>query len=440
LGFKVLTVSQLNRDVRNLLEYEYPRVWVEGEISNLARPASGHIYFSLKDKGGQIRCAMFRNRLLNSGFNPKNGLQVLLQGKVSLYEGRGDYQLIVDNIQAAGEGLLQQQFEQLKNKLSQQGLFDSSCKQPLPIHPQRIGIITSPSGAAIQDVLNVLKRRFPQIPLVIYPVSVQGEQAVPDIMKAINVAQKRNECDVLMLIRGGGSIEDLWAFNNEGVALAIYHCRLPIITGVGHETDFTIADFVADVRAPTPSAAAEIISPDRHELMNNYAKLESQLIQIMTHKLAQQSQKLQWLQKQLQQCHPLNQCEQKSQRLDELEYRLISLQNKWLMKKQSRLQEVQQTIQQRHPAKLIEKYQMTVQHQKQQLNQLIQSKIQQNKQSLSGFSRALDMVSPLATLSRGYAIATHQKTKQVIYSADEAKSGDLINVKVKQGEMTCEVK
>jgi exodeoxyribonuclease VII large subunit len=262
---EIYSISELNSEARVLLEKRFPLIWVEGEISNLARPASGHIYFSLKDEAAQVRCAMFKmhNRLVN--FQPKNGQQVLARVRISLYEARGEFQLIVEHMEETGDGALRRQFELLKQKLFEEGLFDEAHKQALPFLPTQLGVITSPSGAAIRDILSVLKRRFPGIPVLIYPVPVQGTEAPQAIVESIHSAAKCQDCDLLILARGGGSLEDLWAFNEETVARAINACPIPIVTGIGHEIDFTIADFVADYRAPTPSAAAEFISPDHTE-------------------------------------------------------------------------------------------------------------------------------------------------------------------------------
>ena len=266
---QILSVSQLNRQTRQLLETHLPLIWVEGELSNFACPASGHWYFSLKDEQAQVRCAMFRNRnsrvRLPSGGRPGNGLQVLVRCRVSLYEGRGEFQLIVEHMEEAGLGALQRRFEQLKNKLDSEGLFTTEHKQPLPALPRRIGVITSPTGAAIQDILQVLQRRFAAIPVTIYPTAVQGQEAIAGLTHAIEQANDHGSCDVLIVGRGGGSMEDLWAFNEESVARAIFASDIPIISAVGHEVDFTIADFVADQRAPTPSAAAELLSPDSRD-------------------------------------------------------------------------------------------------------------------------------------------------------------------------------
>ncbi|MCP5022944.1 MAG: exodeoxyribonuclease VII large subunit, partial [bacterium] len=257
----IYSVSRLNSEVRAVLDASFPLLWVEGEISNLARPSSGHIYFSLKDPHSQVRCAMFRMKRQRLRFEPENGMQVLVRARPNLYEARGDFQLSIEHMELGGEGLLRQAFEELKQRLDQEGLFDSGQKRPLPQFPRQIGVITSPSGAAIRDMISVLKRRLPAIPVVIYPVQVQGDRSAVDINQAVQLANRRSECDLLILTRGGGSLEDLMAFNDEQVARAIAASEIPIISAIGHEIDFTIADFVADQRAPTPSAAAELATP-----------------------------------------------------------------------------------------------------------------------------------------------------------------------------------
>ncbi|MDX1433546.1 MAG: exodeoxyribonuclease VII large subunit, partial [Gammaproteobacteria bacterium] len=261
----VYTVSELNMQARALLEERFPRIWVQGEISNLARPRSGHIYFSLKDDRCQLRCAMFRMHNQRIDFTPEDGMQVLAQGRVSIYPERGDFQLIVQFLEEAGAGALRRAFEALKQRLAAEGLFDEALKRPIPALPRQIGVVTSPTGAALHDIVSILARRFPAIPVLVYPVPVQGADAAPEIARMLDVASARAECDVLILARGGGSLEDLWAFNDEGVARAIRRSQVPVVTGVGHEVDVTIADFAADARAATPSAAAELVSPDVRE-------------------------------------------------------------------------------------------------------------------------------------------------------------------------------
>ena len=319
---QVYTVSELNRLARQLLEQDLPRMWVSGEISNLARPASGHLYFSLKDERAQIRCALFRGASRGGTFVPENGMQVLARGRVSLYEPRGDYQLIVDHLEPAGEGLLRRRLEELKQKLAAAGLFDPARKRPLPTLPKAIGVITSPSGAAVRDIVHILKRRFPAIPVIIYPVQVQGEQAKFDIVKAFETAARRAECEVLILARGGGSLEDLWAFNEEIVAQAIADCPIPVVSGVGHEIDFTIADLVADVRAPTPSGAAELVVPDSRDWLRHLQALERRTVMASQRTLDTVLTQQRQLAARLARCHPGYQLRQHAQRLDELRHQL----------------------------------------------------------------------------------------------------------------------
>ena len=291
----VYTVSRLNREAKVLLEGSFPPIWIEGEISNLSRPASGHVYFSLKDAQAQVRCAFFRQHRRLLGITLKDGLHILARARVSLYEGRGDYQIIIEYMEDAGEGALRRAFDALKQRLLQEGLFDVAHKKPLPRLPRRLGIITSPSGAVLHDILTTLRRRFPGIAVLVYPVPVQGEGAAEKIADAIRFAGKRGDCDALILARGGGSLEDLWAFNEEIVARAIYTCTIPIVSGVGHETDFTIADMVADARAPTPTAAAEMLSPDQQEWLAQFARFEARLLTGIQGQLRSHQQHLDWL-------------------------------------------------------------------------------------------------------------------------------------------------
>ena len=290
-----ISVSELNQRARTLLEGGLARLWVEGEISNLARPASGHLYFSLKDESAQIRCAWFRQRQRGRSGDLANGDQMLALGRVSLYEARGDYQLIVEQIEPAGEGLLRRRFDELKKKLDAEGLFDAGLKRALPELPARIGIVTSPSGAAVRDVISVLRRRFPAVPVIVYPAAVQGAAAVPELKRALETAARRAECDVLILARGGGSLEDLWAFNEEALARAIRQSPIPVISAVGHEVDVTIADLVADRRAPTPSGAAEIAVPEQAEWRQRVGQLGRRLSGQMNRLLQNQQQRCDWL-------------------------------------------------------------------------------------------------------------------------------------------------
>ncbi|MEL7450439.1 MAG: exodeoxyribonuclease VII large subunit, partial [Pseudomonadota bacterium] len=318
----VFTVARLNQEARAVLESGLGIVWVEGELSNLARPASGHLYFSLKDGRAQVRCAMFRQRNRALRFAPRDGLKVLVRARVSLYEPRGDFQLQVDHMEAGGEGALRLAFEALKTKLAAEGLFDERPDRELPSLPQRVGVITSPSGAVIRDILNVLRRRFPALPVLIYPVAVQGDAAAGQIVAALERAGRRADCDVIVLARGGGSLEDLWPFNEEAVARAIHACPIPVVSAVGHETDVTIADFTADLRAPTPSAAAELIVPDRADLARHVGSLVERAQRAARRHFERQRERLRWLEGRLQQCHPGQRLHTQAQRLDELEARL----------------------------------------------------------------------------------------------------------------------
>ena len=427
---EIYSVSELNAEVRDLIESNYPSIWVEGEISNLARPASGHIYFSLKDDAAQVRCAMFRmsNRLLK--FKPDNGNQVLLRARVSLYEARGDFQLIVDYMEESGDGLLRKQFEALKLKLAEEGLFDSAHKKQIPALPTQIGVVTSPSGAAVRDILSVLKRRFPSIPVIIYPIPVQGEDAPPAIVKMLAKANERNECDVLILSRGGGSLEDLWAFNDEKVARAIFKSKIPVVCGVGHEIDVTIADFVADVRAPTPSAAAELVSPNRAEWINAVSQTGNRITRLMLQKLANAGQQLSWLQKRI--IHPQQRIERIAQRMDELEQRLQHLFKIRQQHNLARLSTLDTRLQQCNPKHRVEKLILQQKSLTRRLNAAMLRNMEQTRNRLNNLSRALDAVSPLATLGRGYAIVKSSQGK-IVKDASQLKIGEEITTQLEKG-------
>lgn len=342
-----MTVSELNRLARSVLEQSFPLFWVSGEISNLTRAASGHWYFSLKDVGAQVRCVMFKGRNSYLDWSPKEGDKVEARATVTLYEARGDFQLTVEFLQRAGLGALFEAFEKLKLKLQAEGLFDVAFKKPLPAHPQKIGIVTSPDAAALRDVLTTLKRRMPSIPIIIYPTPVQGKGAAMLIADAIDQASERAECDVLIICRGGGSIEDLWQFNEEIVARAIANCTIPTISGVGHETDFTICDFVADTRAATPTAAAELITPSRDALLNGLSQLKLQLAKNIQYILSQRAQTLDYLARRL--ISPLQQIEQQKSQLAQIAYRLNSNINQHLQTKQHNLIRLSQNLQHLNP-------------------------------------------------------------------------------------------
>jgi len=402
---KIYTVARLNQEVQRQLEGGFGTLWLQAELSNLSRPGSGHWYFSLKDSQAQIRCAMFRGRNRHVNFSPEAGDEVLVRGKLSLYAPRGDFQLIVEHMEAAGAGRLQAEFEKTRQRLQLDGWFDAERKQPLPHQPTRIGVVTSPTGAAIRDVLTVLKRRFPVASVIVYPTLVQGAEAAPKIAQAIALANERAETDVLLLVRGGGSIEDLWAFNDMPVAEAIRASHIPLVCGVGHEVDVTIADLVADQRAPTPSAAAEMVTPDREQLDENLLESITRLQrawQISQARREQQS--LQWRAR-LDNCHPQRRIEQRQQRVDEMERRV--------------LQQAKRQLAQRQLA-------LAWEHQQQQA---------ENRLAIA--ARALNSVSPLATLERGYAIV--QRDNEVISNASDLTPGDKIEARLAQGSVQATV-
>jgi exodeoxyribonuclease VII large subunit len=434
---EIFSVSQLNRFAREVIEDSLPLVWVEGEISNLSRPSSGHIYFTLKDELAQVRCAFFRGRPRDTKLSLENGAQVLVRTRVSIYEARGDFQLIVDYLEEAGDGKLRRAFELLKEKLAEEGLFDPNAKKPLPQMPQRIGIITSPTGAAIRDVLSVLHRRFPAIQVIIYPTQVQGENAAKQIVHAIQCANQQAFCDVIILTRGGGSLEDLWPFNEEIVARAIFASVIPIVSAVGHEIDFTIADFVADFRAPTPSAAAELVSPNQIEWQTNLLRLQQRLIALMHRTLTEQKQHVSYLQKRLR--HPGDLLREQMQRLDYVEQALRRAILSALQEKLVTLNTVYLTLSHHNPAQTIIINVAKLIELSTRLEQTIKQKISYSRQELQSLMRALDTVSPLATLERGYAIVSEKKSGNVVHAATEVKVDDKIRVRLLEGSLLCNV-
>lgn len=436
---EIYTVSRLNREVRLLLEGSFPLLWVEGEISNFAAPHSGHWYFGIKDSSAQIRCAMFRTQNTKLKFLPKDGMHVLIKARISLYEGRGDYQLLVEHIEDAGEGKLRQEFEALKKRLQEAGLFSDAHKKPLPPIPQKIGIITSPTGAAIRDILSVLNRRFPLAEIIIYPSLVQGDLAADNLVKAIQLANQRNECDVLILSRGGGSLEDLWPFNEERVAYAIHQSTLPIISGIGHEVDFTIADFVADVRAPTPSAAAELIAPDTTDILEMLAYDQKQLGRLIKQQLQIKLQQLTFIQKNLQQQHPKHRLAEQAQRLDLYESTLVRLQTKLLTAYSAKVHMLNAKLQGATPRHKIRELKHQLNHDLRHLQNCMMKSLTAKQQLLGNAAVKLETLSPLSTLKRGYAIATNDKDQRVLLQASEVKPGDKIRVKLMDGELGCRV-
>jgi exodeoxyribonuclease VII large subunit len=434
---EIYTVSRLNHDVRLILEGSFSVFWIEGEISNFTAPHSGHWYFSLKDANAQIRCAMFKSQNRNLPLTPKDGMHVLLKARVSLYEGRGDFQLLVENMEEAGIGKLQQAFEALKKELAAQGLFATERKRKLPRIPKCIGVVTSATGAAIRDILHILQRRFPAAPVIIYPTLVQGDLAAANIVNAIQIANQRAECDVLIVARGGGSIEDLWPFNEKIVAHAIFNSVLPIVTGIGHEIDFTIADFVADLRAPTPSAASELVTPDTIELLASLTQKTAQLTRAINHTLHQAQQQLGWIIKHLQQQHPKRRLSEKTQYLDRAEATLIRLQQQLLVRLQTKLHASFAKFALKTPLYRIQARQQEIAMLNQKLHMLVAQTLQSRHDRLANSAATLNALSPLATLKRGFAIAT--KENNVLQNTNQVKKGDTIQVQLYHGKLDCVV-
>lgn len=433
----IFSISRLNREVKLLLENEFPLIWVEGELSNIARPSSGHLYFSLKDSNAQVSCAMFRNRSRNLDFKAEDGVAVLARVRVSLYEPRGNYQLIVEHMEEAGAGALQREFELLKQRLNKEGLFNEAHKQPIPTLPKQIGVITSESGAAIRDVISVLRRRFPSIPVIIYPVPVQGDGAGEKIADMVKLADKRGECDVLIVTRGGGSLEDLWAFNEEVLARTIYHCNTPVVSAIGHEIDFTISDFVADKRAATPSAAAEMVSPDRSEWQQALQVQYNRLCNAMQSIQLRRQQQLDFLEKRLQ--HPGKRLEIIGKRVQDLQTRLSNAQTVSLKQHRAHLNEVTAQLHQHTPMHRLNRLQAQSASLASRLGSAIKVLVKARQQQFLSISHTLEAVSPLATLNRGYAIVRHPKDRHIIRRCRDVSSGQQIEAALSDGALLCRV-
>ena len=434
----VYTVSELNTEVKWLLDTQFGSLWVEGEISNFMRARTGHMYFSLKDSRSQLRCAMFRNDNRRVQFNPADGQKVLCRGRLGIYEQRGDYQMVVDQMTEIGVGALQQKFEATKKRLHAEGLFDESHKQPLPEFPKRIGLVTSPTGAALQDALNVLERRYRCAELIVYPVTVQGEQATPSIVSMLSLANRRAECDVLMLMRGGGSLEDLWAFNEEPVARAIYASKVPIICGVGHEIDYTIADMVADVRAPTPSAAAELVSPDQAALQQAVANSKRRLLRTTMQSIEDASSHLQHLARRLDNHHPSHRLRQRAQRCDELDLRLQRAMQLSVAQANSSLDNLQLRLRNLSPGRELQRRQEKLTSLRARLEQSVNSVFSSAKVHLDGHQRALQTISPLNTLARGYAIVQNVDG-EVITHHEQVSTDTPLELRLAEGELGAKV-
>ncbi len=435
----VYTVSRLNREVRALIERGLGVIWVEGELSNLSIPSSGHWYFSMKDRDAQLRCAMFRQRNMAVGFTPKAGQKVLARGRVSLYEPRGDYQLIVEHLEEAGVGALRREFERLKAKLAAEGLFALERKRSLPRFPRRIGVITSPTGAALRDILHILGRRFPPAAVLIYPTPVQGDAAIPSIVEALETASRRAECDVLIVARGGGSIEDLWAFNDEKVARAIHASAIPVVCGVGHEIDFTIADFVADARAPTPSGAAELVAPDRNACLEALARTLERLSACMRRELRSVSSRFDAANLRLKLAHPGVRLNQQAQRLDDLEQRLNGAIRAAVQSERTRISEMRTRLVQRSPEHSIREYKARHGELSARLDHAMKQTLSRAEHRFGLASRTLHTVSPLATLGRGFAMVKRASDGALITDADSVAVGDEIHAQLARGNLTARV-
>ncbi len=435
----IWTISRLTREARAVLEGSFPLLWVEGEISNLSQPASGHLYFSLKDPAAQVRCAMFRNKRLLLGFKPVNGQQVLARVRVSLYEGRGEFQLVVEHLEPAGEGALRLEFERLKRKLAAEGLFETTHKRPLPPFPRRVGLITSPSGAAVRDLISIFQRRLPALPLVVYPTRVQGEGAALELVQMLELANRRHECDVLILARGGGSLEDLMAFNDEDLARAIYSSAIPVVTGIGHEIDFTIADLVADQRGATPSAAAELVSPSAPHLLQRLSSLRQRLLQAQARRLDSLRRQWQGMERHLRLLHPLAELERRQQRVDDLERRLGEAMRRRLVILGHRCDQLRARLAHQNPATRLEGLSQGLRALRGRLDQALPRTLALRRERLAGLAHALQALSPLGTLARGYAILRRAGTGEIIRASSQVAPGEILEAQLAQGSLRARI-
>jgi len=423
----ILSVSELNSQCKKTLENNFPLIWVEGEISNYIRASSGHWYFTLKDKKSQIRCAMFKFKNSAIKFTPENGMLVTLQAKITLYEPRGDYQLICEFMELAGDGKLLREYEQLKQKLTQQGIFDQSYKKSLPDFPKTIGIISSADGAAVHDILQVLKRRSPSLKIVLYASQVQGSTAAIQLREALLLAIQQQQCDVLIIGRGGGSLEDLYAFNDEQLANDIFNCPIPTVSAVGHEVDFSICDFVADVRAPTPSAAAEIVSQDEQQWLQWLEQIQVRLFKLISNQIEHKKNELNWLKKQIK--HPASKFETLKQRLDELNYRHNQAIKNLLSQHIHQLELQNYRLNQYHPELQLKQNKDKLQQLYQRLCQAINYYLKREHEKLHSTIQKLDVLSPLSIMSRGYALVSNDETNQLVKSKNDVLIGNIVKIR-----------
>ena len=435
---QVLRPSQLNALARDLLEGSFPQVWVEGEISNFSRPASGHAYFTLKDARAQVRCALFRSNAARLRFAPRDGMLVLARGRLTLYEARGDYQLVLEHLEEAGEGALRRAFEELKARLAAEGLFDTDRKRPLPAYTRRLAVITSPRGAAVRDVLSVLGRRFPLLEVEVLPVPVQGDGAAAQILDMLQRAGRSGRYDLILLTRGGGSLEDLWAFNDEALARAIVASPVPVVAAIGHEVDVSLADFAADLRAPTPSAAAELLVPDRGELVERLRRDRQRFDALLARVLGAQAQRVDQAFLKLQALRPQLRLERGRNRLDALRHRLGLAWQAPAARRGERLSRLLRRLDQAHPRRRLEAHRHRLALIQRALAALPARLIEPRRLQLRGLARALESVSPLATLGRGYAIV-FDENGQVLRRAADARDGDRLRARLADGELALKV-
>ncbi|MEA9557244.1 exodeoxyribonuclease VII large subunit [Xanthomonas nasturtii] len=434
---QILTPSQLNTLARDLLEGSFPLVWVEAELSSVTRPSSGHLYFTLKDARAQIRCAMFKPKSTWLKFQPREGLRVLARGRLTLYEARGDYQLVLDHMEEAGEGALRRAFDELRARLAAEGLFDAERKQPLPAHVRRLAVITSPSGAAVRDVLSVLARRFPLLEVDLLPSLVQGDSAAAQVTSLLQRADASGRYDVILITRGGGSLEDLWAFNDERLARAIAAAQTPVVSAVGHETDFSLSDFVADVRAPTPSVAAELLVPDQRELVARVRRARARIAQLQQHALGNAMQRADRLALRLRAHSPQARLQLLQRRQEEAGRHLRARMTQLLERLQARVQRGQTRLQAQNPQRNL----ATLQQRLRALHPraAMQRRLQHDQLRLRGLVRSLEAVSPLATVARGYAIVTRPADGSVVRSAADVAPGERLRAQLADGSIAVRV-
>ncbi len=435
---KVWTVSELNEAVRDLLEERFDLLWVEGEVADLRRPSSGHVYFSLKDSSGQVRAVMFRSSSAALRFRLEDGMRLLCRGRLGVYPLRGEYQLVVSSAEPYGVGALQRAFEQLKARLDAEGLFDPSRKKPIPFLPRRIGVVTSPTGAVLRDILHVAARRFPSIPLLIAPVRVQGAEAPPEIVRALRDLQAKDLVDVIILARGGGSLEDLAPFNDERVARAIAASTIPVVSAVGHETDYTIADFVADLRAPTPSAAAELVTPVRRDLQETVAALSGRLSKGLDRSVSRWRDRIAVARRQIR--DPARRIADRRLALDDRLHRLQRLLQETASAQRHRLAYSAQRLRHAGPRERIQRDARSLETLQRDLKRMLETTLLQEQQRIRNLAVRLDALNPLAVLRRGYAIARRLPGGSLILDASTLAEGTLVDVRVAEGGFRAAVK